>query len=48
MVDKIATVPKSELGRALGHLDDEDVVRLNQSIIVFLALEISPRSTQAQ
>ena len=48
MVDKITTVPKSKLGMAIGRLDDEDVVRLNQAIIVFLGLAISPRSTQSQ
>ena len=48
LVDKITTVPKSKLGMAIGRLDDEDVVRLNQAIIVFLGLAISPRSTQSQ
>jgi len=48
MVDKITTVPKSKLGMAIGRLDDDDVVRLNQAIIVFSGLAISPRSTQSQ
>ena len=48
MVDKITTVPKSKFGMAIGRLDDEDVVRLNQAIIVFLGLAISPRSTPSQ
>ena len=28
MVDKITTVPKSMIGSLIGHLDDEDVLRL--------------------
>jgi mRNA interferase MazF len=38
MADKITTVPKSKLGTRVGHLDDEDVVRLNRAIVVFLGL----------
>jgi len=42
MVDKITTVPKSKIGS--GRLDDEDVLRLNQAILVFLGLATSPRT----
>ena len=38
MVDKITTVPKAKVGSRLGGLDDEDVVRLNRAILVFLGL----------
>jgi len=38
MVDKITTVPKSRLKLLVGHLDDEDLVRLNRAAIVFLGL----------
>ena len=38
MVDKINTVPKSRLGRLVGRLDDADMARLNQAMIVFLGL----------
>jgi mRNA interferase MazF len=38
MVDKITTVPKTKLGTRVGRLDDEDVVRLNRSVLVFLGL----------
>ena len=31
MVDKITTVPKSKLGKRIGRLDDQDIVRLNQA-----------------
>jgi mRNA interferase MazF len=38
MVDKITTVPKSKVGSRVGHLGDEDILRLNQAILVFLGL----------
>ena len=38
MVDKITTVPKERLAERIGRLDDEDVVRLNRAILVFLGL----------
>ncbi|MGC8536862.1 MAG: type II toxin-antitoxin system PemK/MazF family toxin [Rhizomicrobium sp.] len=44
MVDKITTVPKSKVGELIGRLDDEDVVRLNQAVMVFLGLAVSPRT----
>jgi mRNA interferase MazF len=44
MVDKITTVPKSKLGARVGRLDDEDLLRLNQAVLVFLGLAVSPRS----
>ena len=44
MVDKITTVPKSKIGERIGRLDDADVVRLNQALMVFLGLAVSPRA----
>ena len=44
MVDKITTVPKDKLGSLLGRLADEDILRLNQPIVVFLGLAGSSRS----
>lgn len=38
MVDKITTVPKAKVGTRVGRLDDEDVVRLNRAMLVFLGL----------
>lgn len=38
MVDKVTTVPKAKVGRRIGTLDDEDVVRLNRAVVVFLGL----------
>jgi mRNA interferase MazF len=46
MVDKITTVPKSKVGDRVGRLDDEDVVRLNQAVTVFLGLAVSPRQAR--
>lgn len=44
MVDKFTTVPRQRLGKRIGSLDDEDVVRLNRAIVVFLGLAGSRRS----
>jgi len=44
MVDKITTVPKSKVGAQIGRLDDEDMLRLNRAILVFLGLATSPRA----
>ena len=38
MVDKIITVPKSCLGQCMGRLADDDLLRLNRSLLVFLGL----------
>jgi mRNA interferase MazF len=38
MVDKITTVHRSRLAKRVGHLADEDVVRLGRAIVVFLGL----------
>ena len=43
MVDKITTVPKTKVGARIGRLDDADIVRLNQAVLVFLGLAISVR-----
>ncbi|TCU30963.1 mRNA interferase MazF [Rhizobium azibense] len=44
MVDKITTVQQSKVGTRVGRLDDEDIVRLNQAVLVFLGLADSPRT----
>ena len=38
MIDKITTVPTAKLGKKIGNLDDEDLVRLNRAVAVFLGL----------
>ena len=47
MVDKVSTVPKSKVGAHIGRLDDEDVLRLTQAVLVFVGLATSPRSKPA-
>jgi mRNA interferase MazF len=44
MVDKITNVHKAKLGAQVGRLDEGDVIRLNQAMMVFLGLAVSPRS----
>ena len=46
MVDKITTVPKTKVGARVGRLDDEDILRLNRAVLVFLGLAVSPRIKQ--
>jgi mRNA interferase MazF len=38
MVDKITTVRRSKLGERIGRLSNEDLVRLDRAIVVFLGL----------
>jgi len=38
MVDKIATVPRTKIGSKVGRLADEDILRLNRAILVFLGI----------
>ena len=44
IVDKITTVSKSKVGAQIGRLDDEDMLRLNRAILVFLGLANSSRA----
>jgi mRNA interferase MazF len=38
MVDKLVTVSRNRLGERIGRLDEEDTVRLNRALLVFLGL----------
>jgi mRNA interferase MazF len=38
MVDKISTVAKAKLGIRIGRLAQEDIVRLNRAMVVFLGV----------
>jgi mRNA interferase MazF len=38
MVDKITTVSKTRIGTHVGRLADEDMVRLNRAVLVFLGI----------
>jgi mRNA interferase MazF len=44
MVDKITTVPKTKIGTLIGCLADEDILRLNRAILVFLGIAAPPGS----
>jgi mRNA interferase MazF len=43
MTDKITTVSRSKIGQRIGRLDDEDLIRLNRAMLVFLGLAVTPR-----
>ncbi len=38
MVDKMASIPRTKLGARVGRLSDDDAVRLNGAMVVFLGL----------
>jgi mRNA interferase MazF len=38
MIDKVTTVSKKKLERRVGRLSDEDIVRVNRAVVVFLGL----------
>jgi len=38
MADKVTTVPKTKIGACVGRLADEDMVRLNRAVLVFLGI----------
>lgn len=44
MMDKITTVPKEKLGSRVGRLSDEDMLRLNRAMVVFLGLATTPNA----
>ena len=44
MVDKLTTISEERLGSRVGRLDDEDMVRLNRAILVFLGMAGSSRT----
>jgi mRNA interferase MazF len=46
MVDKITTVPKAKIGARVGLLADEDMVRLNRALLVFLGIAAPPNNEQ--
>ncbi|MBA1142359.1 MULTISPECIES: type II toxin-antitoxin system PemK/MazF family toxin [Mesorhizobium] len=48
MVDKITTVPKAKMGMQIGRLDDEDMLRLNRAMTVFLGMAVSPRTGRGE
>lgn len=47
MIDKVTTIPRTKLGAHIGRLGDEDMLRLNRALIVFLGLAVSTRPRSA-
>jgi mRNA interferase MazF len=43
MVDKVTTIPKAKIGTRIGRLSDEDILRLNRALVVFLGIAASTR-----
>lgn len=48
MVDKVTTVPKTKIGAHVGRLADEDMVRLNRAVLVFLGIAAPTGSEQLE
>jgi len=48
MVDKMTTVPRARVGTCVGKLPDEDIVRLNRAVLVFLGIAGPPSSEQLE
>jgi len=42
MVDKITTVPKTKIGTQLGRIRDDEMLRLNRAVLVFLGIAGQP------
>lgn len=40
MIDKITTVPMDKLGKRIGRLGAEDIVRVNRAMTIFLGLAV--------
>ena len=38
MIDKVTTVPKTKLGKRIGRLADEDMLRMNRALVLFLGI----------
>ena len=38
MVDKVITIPRTKIGKRVGRLSDEDMLRLNRALVVFLGM----------
>ncbi len=38
MVDRITTVSRAEIGAHVGRLEDQDMLRLNRAVVVFLGI----------
>jgi len=38
MMDKITTVSRTNIGTHVGRLEDQDMLRLNRAVLVFLSI----------
>ena len=38
MIDKVAAIPRSKLGRRIGRISAADIDRVNDAIMIFLGL----------
>ncbi|PYV79534.1 MAG: growth inhibitor PemK [Acidobacteria bacterium] len=48
MVDKVTTVLKTKMGVHVGRLTDEDIVRLNRAVLVFLGVAVPAGAAQSE
>jgi mRNA interferase MazF len=48
MVDKITTVPRTKMGKHVGQLAPEDMVRLNRAMLVFLGIAATNKADQPE
>ena len=48
MVDKVTTVPKAKIRTYVGRLADEDIVRLNRAVVVFLGIAVPSRTERLE
>jgi len=48
MVDKITTIRRTRMGTRIGRLSDEDLIRVNRAILVFLGLAGTARTFDAE
>ena len=48
MVDKVTTVPKTKIGGHVGRFADEDMVRLNRAVLVFLGIAAPTSNEQLE
>jgi mRNA interferase MazF len=48
MVDKITTVPRTKMGKHIGQLAPEDMVRLNRAMLVFLGIAATNKADQPE
>lgn len=46
MVDKLTTIPRARIGKRVGRLADEDMLRLNRAALVFLGIAAPPGSRE--